>query len=117
VQTSDARVLVVDDNVDAAELLSFALEASGHVTRIAHDGLEALRVADELVPEIAVLDIGLPVMDGYEVARRLKARFPKVALVALTGYGRADDARRARARRASTSTSSNPSTSSASRRR
>ena len=92
----EPRVLIVDDNQDAAEMLAFALEAYGYVTRVAHDGLEALNVADEFVPELAVLDIGLPVMDGYEVARRLKQRFPKVSLVALTGYGQVDDARRAR---------------------
>ena len=94
---ASAQILVVDDNVDAAEMLSFALEAAGYVTRLAYDGLEALRVAEEFVPALAVLDIGLPVMDGYEVARRLKARFPKLPLIALTGYGQVDDARRARA--------------------
>ncbi len=95
-QTLAARVLVVDDNMDAAEMLSLALEMSGYVTRVAHDGPEALRAADEFSPQLAVLDIGLPVMDGYEVARRLKTRFPKLPLVALTGYGQVDDARRAR---------------------
>jgi signal transduction histidine kinase/ActR/RegA family two-component response regulator len=95
--TSQTRVLVVDDNVDAAEMLSLALESSGYVTRVAHDGLEALRVADELRPALAVLDIGLPVMDGYELARRLKVRHPKITLVALTGYGQVEDVRKARA--------------------
>ena len=95
-EATETRVLVVDDNADAAEMLALALEASGYVTRVAYDGLEALRVADEFTPALAVLDIGLPVMDGYEVARRLKARYPKLALVALTGYGQIEDARRAR---------------------
>ncbi|HEX4512289.1 MAG TPA: ATP-binding protein, partial [Polyangiaceae bacterium] len=95
--TSQTRVLVVDDNVDAAEMLSLALESSGYVTRVAHDGLEALRIADEFGPALAVLDIGLPVMDGYELARRLKVRHPRITLVALTGYGQVEDVRQARA--------------------
>jgi CheY-like chemotaxis protein len=78
-------------------MLSIALETYGFTTRVAHDGLEALRVAEDYLPEVAVLDIGLPVMDGYEVARRLKARFPNLPLIALTGYGQIEDARRARA--------------------
>jgi len=91
------RVLVVDDNEDAAELLAFTLEASGYSTRIAHDGVDALRVADEFRPEVAVLDIGLPVMDGYDLAKRLKGNptLTGLSLIALTGYGQQEDVRRA----------------------
>jgi signal transduction histidine kinase/ActR/RegA family two-component response regulator len=92
------RILVVDDNEDAAELLAYALSGRGYSTRIAHDGPQALVVAGDFSPDVAVLDIGLPVMDGYELAHRLRASpgVRKVRLVALTGYGQAEDARRAR---------------------
>jgi len=93
------RVLVVDDNRDAAELLADALAADGHVTRVAFDGPEALRVAAEFCPELAVLDIGLPVMDGFELGGRLR-ELPGLAglkLVALTGYGQPVDRARAHA--------------------
>jgi signal transduction histidine kinase/ActR/RegA family two-component response regulator len=92
------RILVVDDNEDAADLLAQYLGFLGHVTRIAHDGPAALRVADEFGPEVALLDIGLPVMDGYELARRLRAQpgGDGLRLVAVTGYGQDSDKRRAR---------------------
>jgi signal transduction histidine kinase len=83
------RVLVVDDNVDAVEMLAECLRDSGHAVVTAHDGPRALRIADEFRPEVAVLDIGLPAMDGYELARHLK-RMPQLQglrLIALTGYG------------------------------
>ena len=88
----DRRVLVVDDNRDAAELLAEALELEGYQTRVAFDGPSALRVAAEFRPELAFLDIGLPVMDGYDLARRLRAlgQGPLV-LVAVTGYGQPAD--------------------------
>ncbi|MCU1282433.1 MAG: histidine kinase, partial [bacterium] len=95
------RVLVVDDNEDAAEMLAEMLRAEGHVARVAYDGPAALQlVADGFVPELAILDIGLPVMDGYELATRLKASLPSAlpTLVALTGYGQEHD--RARSARA-----------------
>ncbi len=91
------RVLVVDDNEDAADMLAFALTASGYATRTAHDGPDALRLAQEFHPEVAVLDIGLPVMDGYELAGRLKSN-PELAdlhMIALSGYGQPEDVRRA----------------------
>ncbi len=89
------RVLVVDDNEDAAELLAYALETLGHQTRTAYDGPSALEVAAEFVPDIAVLDIGLPVMDGYELARRLREAAPApLRLIALTGYGSPSDRER-----------------------
>jgi PAS domain S-box-containing protein len=88
------RVLVVDDNVDAAELLADALRARGHVVAVAHDGPEALRVVPSFHPDTAILDIGLPVMDGYELGRRLADR--DMRLIAVTGYGQDTDRRRSR---------------------
>ncbi|HUS27681.1 MAG TPA: ATP-binding protein [Kofleriaceae bacterium] len=96
-QSIRMRVLVVDDNVDAAELLAESLEMMGYTTRTAHDGPSALVVADDFKPEIAVLDIGLPAMDGYELARLLRGQ-PALAglrLVAVTGYGQETDRRAA----------------------
>jgi signal transduction histidine kinase len=87
------RILVVDDNEDAATMLAIYLRGLGHHVDTAFDGPSALRAAAELVPEVALVDIGLPVMDGYEVARRLK-REPALAgvrLVAVTGYGQTTD--------------------------
>ena len=90
------RVLVVDDNVDAAEMLAHALRHSGHEVREEHDGLAALVTAAEFRPDVLLLDLGLPGMDGFEVARRLRAdpRFAKVRIVALTGYGQETDKKR-----------------------
>lgn len=92
------RVLVVDDNVDAAESLRVMLELKGHDVRVAHDGAAALDAAERFGPEVVLLDIGLPRMDGYEVARRIRAMpgGEKLRLVALTGWGQEDDKRRAR---------------------
>jgi signal transduction histidine kinase/ActR/RegA family two-component response regulator len=93
----DLRVLVVDDNEDAAELLAEALHMFGCRTCVAHDGPETLRVAGEFAPDVALLDIGLPVMDGYELAGRLRGtpRGERIHLVAVTGYGQESDRRRA----------------------
>ncbi|WP_437282411.1 ATP-binding protein [Sorangium sp. So ce375] len=92
------RVLIVEDNVDAADTLADALLALGQEVWIASDGPHALRVAAEHRPDLVLLDIGLPGMDGYEVARRLReAGLCSGALVALTGYGQASDRRRAEA--------------------
>ena len=87
------RVLVVDDNADAAGTLAMLLELHGHETREAADGPAALASAAEFQPHMILLDIGLPGMDGYEVARRLRASSTTRAatLVALTGYGREED--------------------------
>jgi signal transduction histidine kinase/DNA-binding response OmpR family regulator len=86
-------VLVVDDNVDAATLLGDLLSARGYRTCVAHDAAEVLRLAGEYVPDVALLDIGLPAMDGYELARRLRAlpAWRHVKLLALTGYGQSAD--------------------------
>jgi CheY-like chemotaxis protein len=90
------RILVVDDNKDAADGLGEFLEASGHVTRVFYDGLSALGAACEFRPEVALLDLGLPVMDGHELARRLLSLLSKErpTLVAITGYGDQLDRRR-----------------------
>lgn len=91
------RVLVVDDNTDAAELLREVLMARGHEVVVAHDGPGAIAAAPAFDPEVAILDIGLPVMVGYELARRLLALLPRAPfLVALTGYGQEQDRRYAR---------------------
>jgi len=93
------RVLIVDDNEDAATMLREVLVACGHAVRSAHDGPSALRAAEEFLPEIALVDIGLPVMDGYELARRFTAHSTLNAtrLIALTGYGQEQDRRRSEA--------------------
>jgi PAS domain S-box-containing protein len=89
------RVLIVDDNVDAAVALGQLMEILGHEVALAHDGPAALAAAAAAPPDLILLDIGLPGMDGYEVATRLRATgHTRAALVALTGYGREDDVRR-----------------------
>jgi PAS domain S-box-containing protein len=90
------RVLVVDDNVDAADSLALLLKLSGQETRVAYDGPTALLVAEAFRPQLVLLDIGMPGMDGYEVARRLREQGRKVPLVAVTGWGQEEDRRRSR---------------------
>ena len=85
------RVLVVDDNADARDLLAEALRESSHVVAVAHDGPSALLLAGTFLPQVALLDIGLPVMDGYELARRLRSRVGSLRLIAVTGYGQPQD--------------------------
>src|SRR5262249_8692521 len=85
------RVLVVDDNHDAAEAVSEALGIAGHEVERASDGPAALAVAACFRPDLALIDIGLPVMDGYELARRLREIDPKLRLFAVTGYGQPED--------------------------
>jgi CheY-like chemotaxis protein len=95
-EPSGVRVLIVDDNVDAALLLGEALTQCGHEIRIASDGLQALHVASSFRPHVALLDIGLPVMDGFEVARQIRAspELASTSLVAVTGYGQVHDRER-----------------------
>jgi CheY-like chemotaxis protein len=90
------RILVVDDNQDSAESLALLLELKGHEVRTAFAGPAALDIASTFQPEVVLLDIGLPGMDGYEVARRLRAGNDGSRLVALTGYGQDDDRQRSR---------------------
>jgi signal transduction histidine kinase/ActR/RegA family two-component response regulator len=93
------RVLVADDNVDAADTLAHLLRMAGHEVRVAHDGEEAMRIAAQFQPALAFLDIGMPRMDGYQAARALRALpgMQEVRLVALTGWGAEDDRARSRA--------------------
>ena len=87
------RVLVVDDNVDVAELVAEVLRGEGHTVHVAHDGAAALRAAEEHRPDVALVDIGLPVMDGYQLAANLRARLGAACprLIAVTGYGQPRD--------------------------
>ena len=93
------RVLLVDDNVDAAETLGMLLTALGATIAVAHSGRAALAALDTFDPDTVLLDIGMPEMDGYEVARTIRAqpRHADVLLIALTGWGQQDDQRRSRA--------------------
>jgi CheY-like chemotaxis protein len=90
------RVLVVDDNSDAADSLALALRLDGYETRVVYSGSEALRAASEFAPGAIVCDIGLPEMDGHEIARRLRANpgHAGTVLVAVTGLGSEEDKRR-----------------------
>jgi CheY-like chemotaxis protein len=90
------RVLVVDDNVDAAESLRDLFNLLGHEVQVAHDAAEAIRLAGTRPPDLALLDIGLPGMDGYELATHLRALVPDAFLVAATGYGQEADHRASR---------------------
>lgn len=93
------RILVVDDNVDAAESLALLLQVQGHEVQMAHDGPMALKTSDAFQPEVILLDIGLPRMDGYEVAKRVREQSwgSRVLVVALTGYGQDEDRQRSAA--------------------
>ncbi len=92
------RVLVVDDNQDVANSFAMLLNAMGHEVRVVYDGAAALEAVPDFQPDVILLDIGLPRMDGYEVARRLRAQYPteRLRLAAVTGYGQAADRERGR---------------------
>jgi signal transduction histidine kinase/CheY-like chemotaxis protein len=96
-RTESRRVLVVDDNEDAAELLGEIVRMRGHDVTVANDPRAALAMIDEVRPEVAVLDLGLPGMDGYQLAAQVHAHFPDCHLIALTGYGQDSDRERTRA--------------------
>jgi PAS domain S-box-containing protein len=91
------RVLIVDDNVDAADSLSMLLALQGHATQVAYGAKEALAALEAFRPDVALLDIGLPEMNGYELAQRLRAmaHLAGLRLIALTGYGQLEDQQRA----------------------
>jgi CheY-like chemotaxis protein len=89
------RVLVVDDNEDAASMLGDALRDEGLDVAVAYSGPEALDEVERFAPDAAVLDLGMPVMDGFELATRLRATFPRLRLVALSGYVDPSSRRRA----------------------
>jgi two-component system CheB/CheR fusion protein len=93
------RVLIADDNQDGAESLSMLLQLSGHEVHLAHSGADALTVAEQLRPDVAVLDIGMPDMSGYDVAQRIRKEpwGQQITLIALTGWGQDNDKRRAQA--------------------
>jgi signal transduction histidine kinase/ActR/RegA family two-component response regulator len=93
---ASCRVLVAEDIPDAAEMLRLMLESMGHEVRVAADGVQAVALAREFAPRVALLDIGMPRMDGYEAARQIRAALgDEVMLVALTGWGQEDDQQRA----------------------
>lgn len=96
--TRPRRILVVDDNRDAAESLSELLELLGAEAHVAFDGQGALSGVEQHAPDLVLLDIGLPDIDGYEVARRIRARAGDASplLVAVTGWGQEEDRKRAR---------------------
>ena len=89
-------ILIVDDNVPSAETLALLIGFSGYTTQVAHDGVEALRVAEAHKPDVVLLDLNLPGMDGFEIARQLRQKETSrdAMLVAVTGYGQEDDRRR-----------------------
>jgi signal transduction histidine kinase/ActR/RegA family two-component response regulator len=97
VAVAPRRILVVDDNADARESLAVLLGIEGHQVQTACDGEEALKMAEEFLPEIVLLDIGMPKLNGYEVAQALRARPSQrgVTLIAVTGWGQREDKRRA----------------------
>lgn len=87
--TAPKRILIVDDSIDAAESLAALLEIDGHLTQVAHSGPDALAVVQSFVPDLAFIDIGMPGMDGYELAAALRAMpaLRRMSLVALSGWG------------------------------
>ena len=91
--TQARRILVVDDNIDAADSLAILLQALGHDTSVAYDGIEALELAEAYRPDIVFLDIGMPRMNGLEVAAALRKKpaFQRTVLIALTGWGSHED--------------------------
>lgn len=98
VASSRPRVLIVDDNQDAADSLAMLIQFLGAEPDVAHDGPAALAAVDARRPAMVLLDIGMPGMDGYQVARliRQQPRFNDIMLIALTGWGEDEDRRRAR---------------------
>lgn len=95
--TGQLRILIVEDNADAAESFRILLELRGHHVRVANDGINALRCIDEFAPDAAFVDIGLPGLNGFEVAERTRAQGGhRPVLVALSGYGRNEDKQRAK---------------------
>jgi len=92
------RVLIVDDNEDGAESLAMLLQLGGHETHTAHDGVKAMEAAERLQPDVVLLDIGLPQLNGYEVCRRIREQpwGRGLTLVAVTGWGQQEDRRRSR---------------------
>jgi CheY-like chemotaxis protein len=99
IKSAPLRIMIVDDNEDSANSLASLLQLDGHETETAYAPQTALERIPQFAPSLVLLDIGLPGMDGYEVARRLRVRpeLASVRLIAVTGYGQAEDQQRARA--------------------
>ena len=95
-KSASSRILVVDDNVDAADSLGIMLSYSGHDVRVVYSGRDAVAASEEFRPDAIILDLGMPGMDGYAVARAVRAdpRFQQTRLIALSGYGQLEDRRR-----------------------
>jgi CheY-like chemotaxis protein len=93
------RVLVVDDSVDAAESLAMLLAFEGHETHKAHDGAAAVRTAERVRPDVVLMDIGLPVLNGYEACRRIRGHAwgAPIVMVAITGWGQEEDREQSKA--------------------
>jgi CheY-like chemotaxis protein len=98
VPIASLRILIVDDNRDSAASLGMLLQLLGNDIRTAHDGLEALGMASDFRPEVVILDIGLPKMNGYDVAQRIRQQSwgKEIILIAMTGWGQEEDKRRSR---------------------
>jgi CheY-like chemotaxis protein len=96
-ESKDSSVLVVDDNTDAADTLAMALQFTGLDVQVAYSGHDAMEAAQAKPPAVAVLDIGMPEMDGYQLAASLRSALPAIMLIAHTGWGAAQDIERARA--------------------
>lgn len=97
-QSCSYRILVVDDNVDSAESTALLLQLDGHEVRMAHDGSSTLEICRAFQPQVILLDIGLPGMDGFTTAQRLREdlQMHETVLIALTGYGQPEDRERSR---------------------
>ncbi len=97
-KTAGRRILVVDDNPDSTESLAMLLQLTGNETRVAHDGIEAVEAAAEFLPEVVLLDIGMPGMNGYDAARAIREQpwGRRMILVAMTGWGQAEDRKRSK---------------------
>jgi CheY-like chemotaxis protein len=93
VQSPPHRILVVDDNADAAEAMALMLRMSGHEVEMAFDGVEALRVAEAFTPDVVLLDLGMPRLNGFDTARTMRAQpwGRDIRLIALTGWGQPKD--------------------------
>jgi PAS domain S-box-containing protein len=96
VELAKLRILVVDDNQDAANMLATAVKMLGSDARVAYDGLEALDIAEQFQPDVVLMDLGMPKLNGYDTARRMRQRWPdQLKIVALTGWGQDEDRRHA----------------------
>jgi PAS domain S-box-containing protein len=97
-QRAPRRILVVDDNADAAESLAALLSINGHETCLAHDGLDAVKQAERFLPDVVFLDIGMPALDGHETAKLIRQQpwGKGMVLIALTGWGQSEDRRRSK---------------------